>query len=340
MIIQKSEFIYYQLPLTRTWISYQGSLKQRNGWLIKLDAGSYQGIGDCAPLASAGTETEGEAGVWLEQHIKQFHGKDVRSLLESLDSLEPPPAARCGIETALIDILAKQRGLSIAQWLNADASNKVKVNANLGRLDETVTQRLDGGSGYPIIKLKVGIAPIEQELAWLHELAEILPEDTRLRLDANQGLRYEQARKFISALASLPIESIEEPLANPDYEQLRQLQQETSIPLALDESIKEFNLTELWQRPPVKRITLKPMVVGGLLPSLRMAQQAHAAEIDVIVTTTIDSAVGVWAATHLAAALGKKGHGLAHGLATSQWLLSDIAEPPLIQHGAITLDYK
>ena len=339
MIIQKSEFISYQLPLTRTWISYQGSLEQRNGWLIKLEAGGYQGTGDCAPLAGTGTGTEEEARIWLEQHIKQFPGEEVENLLESLDYLEPPPAARCGIETALIDMLAKQQGLSIAQWLNADASNEVKVNANLGRLDETVAQRLDEVSGYPIIKLKVGMSPVEQELAWLQQLAEVLPADVSLRLDANQAWSYEQASKFISALASLPIESVEEPLANPAYEQLRQLQQRTAIPLALDESLKELDLTELWQRPPVKRITLKPMVVGGLLPSLRMAQQAHEAEIDVIVTTTIDSAVGVWAATYLAAALGKKGEDLAHGLATSQWLLSDVAEPPRIQHGAITLDH-
>jgi o-succinylbenzoate synthase len=340
MIIQKSQSIPYQIPLTRTWITRQGSLEQRSGWLIKLEAGNYQGIGDCAPLASTGTETLTVANTWLKQHLHLLTGKDVEGLLESLDSLKPPPATRCGIETALIDMLAKQQGLSIAQWLNTDASNNIKVNANLGRLHETTAQSLDDASGYPVIKLKVGMAPVEEELVWLQELTEVLPADVSLRLDANQAWSYGQASKFISALASLPIESIEEPLANPDDEQLRRLQQETDIPLALDESLIKLDLTELWQRPPVKRITLKPMVMGGLLPSLRMAQQAHEAEIDVIVTTTIDSAVGVWAATHLAAALGKKGEGLAHGLATSQWLVSNVAEPPPIQHGTITLDYE
>jgi len=107
--------------------------------------------------------------------------------------------------------------------------------------------------------------------------------------------------------------------------------------LALDESLTEVDLDKLWQRPPVKRLTIKPMVQGGLLPGLKLAQKAYKAGMDVIVTTTIDSAVGVWAATHLAAALGKKGEGLAHGLATSEWLVKDVARPPVIQQGIITL---
>ena len=337
MIIQGCEITPYQLLLTRSWVSYQGRFEQRNGWLIKLAAGGYKGVGDCAPLASAGTETQDEARTWLEQHSRQFNGQDVKQLLESLDTLKPPPAARCGVETALIDLLAKQAGLSIAHWLNADASCKVQVNANLGKLDDTVIQRLNEASGYRVIKLKLGMAPIEQELARLQQLAAALPEAVSLRLDANRAWPMEQAADFIAAIASLPIESIEEPLAEPTLETLRQLQQGTAIPLALDESLTALSWQAIMQQPPVKRITLKPMVMGGLLPSMALAAQANKAGMAVIVTSTIDSAVGVWAATHLAAALGKNGAQLAHGIATSQWLASDIAKPPLIRQGVIQL---
>ncbi|MDH5485686.1 MAG: o-succinylbenzoate synthase, partial [Gammaproteobacteria bacterium] len=65
--------------------------------------------------------------------------------------------------------------------------------------------------------------------------------------------------------------------------------------------------------------------------------QARKAGMGVVVTSTIDSAVGVWAATHLAAALGKKCEPVAHGLATSHWLASDVAEPPAIREGLIHL---
>jgi len=350
MIISQSEFLPYQLPLIRPWASHHGTVNRRSGWLIKLQTKHHQGVGDCAPLADAGTETAAEARKWLEQHVPLFNGQEVEKLLASLDDLSPPPAARCGVETALIDLLAKQSRLTMARWLNSDASSKVQVNTNLGRLDETTIQRLpvtydNSADGYSVIKLKMGMAPIEQELAWLQQLSGVLPKGVSLRLDANQAWSFEQAEKFLTAVASLPIESIEEPLDNPKFEQLHRLQQATNIPLALDESLSQFkpigvgvklNLQQL----PLKRITIKPMVLGGLLPSLKLAQQAFDAGIDVIVTTTVDSAVGVWAATALAAALGRKGEAFAHGLATSQWLADDVAEPPLIKKGTITLNHK
>ncbi|MDH5485013.1 MAG: o-succinylbenzoate synthase, partial [Gammaproteobacteria bacterium] len=271
MMIQGSKLTPYQLPLARNWVSHQGCLEQRSGWLIQLAAGGHKGIGDCAPLASAGTETIEEAEAWLQQHINLLNHQDVRQLLESLDTLKPPPAARCGVETALIDLLAKQAGRSIARWLNADASCKIEVNANLGKLDNKVAQRLNEARGYRVIKLKLGMAPIEQELAWLQQLTAALPGGIRLRLDANRAWPMAQAAEFIAAIASLPIESIEEPLQDPTIELLSQLQLGTTIPLALDESLTQLNMQAIVQQPPVKRITLKPMVMGGLLPSIALA---------------------------------------------------------------------
>jgi L-alanine-DL-glutamate epimerase-like enolase superfamily enzyme len=53
-----------------------------------------------------------------------------------------------------------------------------------------------------------------------------------------------------------------------------------------------------------------------------------------VVTSSIDSACGVLAAAHLAAALD---NGLAHGLATSSWLTADTGTPPTITNGRLAL---
>ena len=76
-----------------------------------------------------------------------------------------------------------------------------------------------------------------------------------------------------------------------------------------------------------------------MLPALKIARQAHAAGWQVVVTTSLESAVGVWAAVHLAAAVaGLTGdHDLAHGLATSGWLSEDLAAPPAAAAGRIGL---
>lgn len=340
MLISSSAATPYRLGLRRPWLTHRGRLDHRDGWLIRLAADGCYGVGDCAPLTMTGTETLAVAGQWLAQHISGLCRQEAMPLLEQLDSLHSPPAVRCGIESALIDLLSRQAGISVARWLNPDALERVEVNANLGSLDQQTSDRLAQATGYPVVKLKLGIASPEEELVWLNQLVPALPAGVRLRLDANQGWSYHQASQFILACATLPIESIEEPLCDPDCKQLYRLQQLTDIPLALDESLTRLDLEKLWQHPPVRRITLKPMVLGGLLPSFRLAQRCHQAGIDAIVTTTIDSAIGVWAATALAAALGRPGAGLAHGLATSRWLTNDVAEPPQIEQGVITLNHS
>ncbi len=338
MIIRHVACSPYRLPLRRSWVSHRGALAERRGWLITLQTDEHTGIGDCAPLPTAGTERHEQAEAWLNKNCDHFIGQDVAALLGLLDSHpDIPPAVRCGLETALIDLLAKQRGTTIAKWLNPAAVGRVRVNANLGALDKRVLERLDEARGYRVIKLKLGVHPLEQEIERLQRLAEAVPAGVSLRLDANRAWTPEEAISLLQQIESLPVESIEEPLAEPDSESLRRLQQRTAIPLALDESLNLFDIKAVLQHPPVKRLTLKPMVLGGLEPSLELAQQAYACGMEVVVTTTVDSAVGVWAAVQLAAALGERGTHIAHGLATACWLSEDVANAPEIVDGVITL---
>jgi o-succinylbenzoate synthase len=338
MRIQHAHFTPYRLPLRRRWLSHRGTLGERRGWLICLQTESQSGVGDCAPLPSAGTETAAEAEAWLRRYCGGFAGKDPAILHDLLDTHTGiPPAVRCGLETALIDLLAKQQGISIAQWLNPNAARAVEVNANLGALDVQSAERIRGSHGYSVIKMKLGMAPLEQELSLLLQAAEGLSEGVSLRLDANRAWTAGEAMQLLSVCESLPIESIEEPLAAPELEALRQLQQDTAIPLALDESLKALDPEAVLRRPPVRRLTLKPMVMGGLTPAMAWAQRARDAGMDAVVTTTVDSAIGVWAAVNLAAALGSRGEKLAHGLATSEWLSKDVAAPPEIVQGRISL---
>ena len=79
---------------------------------------------------------------------------------------------------------------------------------------------------------------------------------------------------------------------------------------------------------------IKPTRCGGLLPAFLLAQRALAAGLDCVVTSSVESACGVTAAAHLAAAIGNQ---LAHGLATSQWLAADTGAPPLIVDGRLLL---
>jgi len=87
----------------------------------------------------------------------------------------------------------------------------------------------------------------------------------------------------------------------------------------------------------VKRLIIKPMARGGLLASLDFAKRAETHKFETVITSTIESAVGLQAAAQLAAAISDSSNPLAHGLATSEWLLENVAPAPDIIDGKLYL---
>jgi L-alanine-DL-glutamate epimerase-like enolase superfamily enzyme len=130
------------------------------------------------------------------------------------------------------------------------------------------------------------------------------------------------------------IESLEEPLREPNDRDLEALQRRAPFSLALDESLPQRPQPMALESIPVRRLVLKPGVLGGSRRALALARHALEAGREVVVTSLIESAAGVWASVQLAAASGSP---LAHGLATSDWLASDLGAPPAIDAGRIPL---
>ncbi len=321
----------YSLPLHARWQSHTDDFATRRGALLRLEDDSGQvGYGDCAPLPD-----HAAAQTTLESILPQLSGVPIADCLDMLSVVELHPAARCALETALLDLMARHRGMPLHLYLNQGSQPEAKVNAAIGVLDDNLSQRASAATekGYSVLKLKVGISDIGRELEMLSRICAELPKSVQLRLDANQAWDFATARQFLNSFQGLPIESLEEPLAQADINELVQLQSKTEIPLALDETVAELDEDQLHL---LRRIVIKPMVLGGLLPALQLGQRARELGIEVVVTTTVDSAAGVWAATQLAAALDTEGR-ICHGLGTGEWLQQDLGKGPDIRNGSITI---
>jgi o-succinylbenzoate synthase len=260
----------------------------------------------------------------------------IEPLLAALNA-EPitAPAADCAVECALLDLLAQRRGLPLRRLLCPQATDRIAVNAMLGPLDALTVAAVEQAlaAGFRVLKLKVGIAPPDAELAHIEAAAAALPADGRLRLDANGAWDRPAAAAWIERLAGLPIDCLEEPLAAPDDASLAKLQDQASFSLALDESLTRRPSIDPG-RLPVRRLVLKPATLGGLRRALRLAGQARAAGREVVVTGLVESAAGLWATAQLAAATASP---LAHGLATADWLAADLGMVPAIERGMLLL---
>lgn len=311
----------YCLPLVRPWVAASVTLTERRGWLIALDEDGLTGWGDCAPLPSAHSENPCRTAL---AHLA------VTGTLPP----ESPPETLWALDTARQDLDAQRQGIPLARALTPNAAAEIAVNAALGTLDAGCVERAHAArmQGFRIAKIKVGLAPIAEELARLGEIAAVF--GGRLRLDANRAWPEVVARRFLTAIANLPIDAVEEPLAHPSLHTLAALQAALPYALAVDESLSSLSLRMLIDTRAVRRLVLKPARLGRFAATQAIARQAQAAGIEIVLTSVIDSAIGVTAAAHLAAALAPNE---THGLGTCAWLAADVATAPPIVDGTMIL---
>ena len=337
----------YRLPLRGPWQSARGQFSARCGWLVVASCDGESGYGDCAPLPEAGTETTASAKHRLRHWCRSAdrldsHGLDdnsaLRMLLERLADALPSetPAADCAVETALLDLQSRIVGLPLRHLLSVDAKASIAVNKVLGSAAALSRQQVSTAlaQGWRVLKVKLGTSAPELELAGLRAAAEVLPAGALLRLDANGAWTWPTATGFISGLHGLPIDCIEEPLASARDADLARLQANAPFAIALDESLARRPWPIDAAALPVRRLVLKPAAIGGLRPTLRLAHAALECGRQVVLTSLVESAAGVWATAQLAAATDSP---LAHGLATADWLQQDLGPAPRARLGRITL---
>ncbi|MBK5930475.1 o-succinylbenzoate synthase [Halochromatium salexigens] len=340
----------YRLPLCVPWRSAHGLRREREGWLVQAHWQDCCGYGDCAPLPEAGTETSIAAAkrlsTWLRDHDQSTVETQLAVLERQIPS--PTPAADAALETALLDLSARLCGLTLSESLvsgQREAQDQalkpgleIQINAALGAVADLQPERFDRAlaAGFRVLKVKVGVAPIERELEAIQALCARLPADVRLLLDANRAWSLATTGKLLEALRPIAsrIECLEEPCAEATDIQLRVLQMQAPFALALDESLPARGWPLDPEQLPLRRLVLKPGVIGGLRPSLSLARCAQAAGLEVVITSLIESAAGLWSSAQLAAATGST---LAHGLATADWLAADLGPAPVIQAGCLHL---
>lgn len=141
-----------------------------------------------------------------------------------------------------------------------------------------------------------------------------------VRVDANGGWTVEEAVQAAKALGAL--EYLEQPCAT--VAELAELRRRIDTPIAADESIRKADDPYAVTKAGAADIAvLKVAPLGGISKLLTIAAQIG---IPVVVSSAIDSAVGIATGLRAAAALPDLQH--ACGLGTGSLLAEDVADTP------------
>jgi o-succinylbenzoate synthase len=347
MSILRVRVASYALPFLDRWPVAGGRLAERSGFLLELtDDEGLVGLGDAAPWPGFGSETPGSAGLALRGAARKLLGLEnhaFQGAIAQLTRLAPvaaAPAARHAIDLALHDLLAQRAGLPIAGLLGGVAAlARVPANATIPRVGAERTAELAAAAisrGARTIKLKVGGAPLQEDVARVRALREAAGREIRIRIDGNQEWSVEEAIEALRALAPFDIEYAEQPVAAEALADLARVRREAGVPIAADESVHDLgSARHVLEAEAADVLIVKPMVLGGLEASRVILVEARARGVGVVVTSLLESAVGRVGALHLAASLGPLAH--AHGVATGSLLARDLAQGPEFEGGVVAV---
>jgi O-succinylbenzoate synthase len=203
----------------------------------------------------------------------------------------------------------------------------IKVNATLPALNSTkeIEELLQSFAGCDTVKIKVG-ENLGEDIVRVARVRALLPK-AKLRLDVNGAWSVEQALINLYAIYEEvgPLEYVEQPCAT--LEELRTLKAKLNIEFKItgDEVIrKAIDPFAIDLQGAVDVLMLKVAPLGGITRAREIG--AHH-KLPIVVSSALDSAVGISYGLQLAASLPSLDY--ACGLATGQLLSADIAALPI-----------
>ncbi len=202
--------------------------------------------------------------------------------------------AKCAVDIALHDLVGKRLGLPIRELLGITAPIP-PTDFTLG-IDEpaVVAERARRASDFPALKIKLG-GP--SDLATLEAVRAVYAGP--IRVDANTGWTPDGALELLPELERLGVELIEQPFPAGRLDQLRALQERSSLPLVADESAVFIEDLEALVGV-VDGINVKLAKCGGIGPARRMLARANDLGFRTFIGCMEETSIGIAASAAVA----------------------------------------
>ncbi|MHC0064632.1 o-succinylbenzoate synthase [Nostoc sp. UIC 10890] len=312
------KFRPYQRKFLRSLTTNHGNWDIREGIILRLtDESGKVGWGEIAPISWFGSETLEQALDFCSQLPREITDEIIFSVPDEL------PACQFGFESAW------EMGSGGDEGDNLITSNSSLLIPNSSLLYsgllpsgeaalnqwETLWQQ-----GYRTFKWKIGVYAIADELEIFESLIHTLPAFTKLRLDANGGLSYEEVNLWLRTCDNfkanpevpLEIEFIEQPLPVEQFQQMLELSMSYETAIALDESVATLGQLAACHQQGWRGIfVIKPGIVGS--PS-RLRKFCHQHQIDTVFSSVFETAIARLAALQLAAELSQNNRAVGFGI--------------------------
>ncbi|MFV0252105.1 MAG: o-succinylbenzoate synthase [Beutenbergiaceae bacterium] len=206
---------------------------------------------------------------------------------------------------------------------------RIPVNVTIPAVGPARAQQLvlaSGGCRTAKVKVAEPGQSLTEEQDRLAAVREVLGRDGAIRIDANGAWDSDTAVDRLRALdkAAGGLEYAEQPCAS--VAELADVRARSRVPIAADESIRRAeDPLAVARAQAADVVVLKVQPLGGVRAALAIAEEIG---LPVVVSSALESSVGIAAGVALAAALPQLP--FACGLSTVQLLAGDVTDRPLL----------
>ncbi|MFK7925842.1 MAG: dipeptide epimerase [Bacteroidia bacterium] len=285
-----------ELEIERPFRISRGVKTHQASLIVQLQDSDISGWGEAVAHAFFGADLVKMIAV-LEKHRHRIESATLDDPAAFWSHMQPllaeQPFALAALDLAVWDLWAKRQQKSLREALGLADRKGPHSNITLGL--DSIPELLENMDRYqwPIYKVKLGG---EHDLESMQAIRK--HTDASLRIDANGGWTAAQCLEIAPHLAELGVEFLEQPLAQDDWEGMKQVYAQSPLPVIADESCKTETDVERCAEC-FHGINIKLAKCGGITPALRMIERARGLGLKMMMGCMVESRVGTSAIAQL-----------------------------------------
>jgi L-Ala-D/L-Glu epimerase len=308
-VIRSLDVAPLDIPLWKPFGIAGGVQRVAEAALVTVElADGTRGFGEAAPLPAYNGETRDGAIDAVLAARSGVVGEDARAwrriAAHAAATASASGAARCAIETAVLDALTRRAGVPL--WAFFGGATRALVTdvtipiASLGEARDEAAAR--AAEGFSRLKVKVGGGGDAARVLAAHEAAP----GAELMLDGNGGLTAEGALDLLADLRARGVTPIlfEQPVPGADLDGLAEVARRGGVPVAADESVVDAADALRVATLGAAQVVNVKLMKAGVVAALDVATTARAAGLGLMIGGMLEAKLAMSMAACFAAGLG------------------------------------
>ena len=296
------------IPLNITFSTSLGSRDTTKNIYIKLESDDgLVGWGECCPyplINGESPETAMVVGKMLAENLIGADPTDLEGIMSKMDStIYGNTSIKSAIDIACHDIKAKSLNIPLYEMLGGTLEKELITDYTISVAPPEVMAAkaiVAKEAGYQTLKIKLGkTGTVDVER--IKAIREAIGFDVKLRVDANQGWKIQEAISTLTSIAPYNIQYCEEPINRRNSFRLKKVTNNAPIKIMADESLLDhYDARMLIKNNQCDYFNIKLGKSSGLLKATKILKEAEEAQIDCQIGGFLESKLVFTANCHLA----------------------------------------